>query len=159
MSAKLQFPPNTITAANTTRINAEVTNLLFACAGEEQFIERVRFQPLGTNVATVGRIFANDGQDVGNARNNALVGEVTLPSTTASEVAALAAVEFTAGFYLPAKYRLYCTIGTAVSAGFSVTAYAGLDPDAPQVLQLIIPPVTGLSRLSAQSLAALAPNS
>lgn len=98
-------------------------------------VERIRFRALGTNVATVARVFINNGLTNATAANNTLWAEITLGATTLSEVAALLTYELpnansvpdTSAFpiALPPGYRLLVTIGTQVAAGFSVTAIGG----------------------------------
>ena len=46
-------------------------------------------------------------------------------STSATEVAGLAAVSLSLGLYLATGQRLYCTVGTAQSAGTDVCAVVG----------------------------------
>jgi hypothetical protein len=83
---------------------------------------------VGTNVATVLRIFINNGSTAATKANNTLYAEVTCPATTLSEVAALADVVITAPYFplaLPPGYRLLASIGTTVAAGLRVSAYGG----------------------------------
>lgn len=88
-------------------------------------IDKVVMQPLGTNVATVLRLWMNNGGATTTAANNFLVTEVTMPATTVSQVAALASVTTTLDMALPASYSFYVTSGTAVAAGFSVWVQGG----------------------------------
>jgi hypothetical protein len=85
----------------------------------------MRFRPLGTNVATVARIFINNGSSTTVATNNALWDEISLAATTLSETSALSTYEIPLNFALPAGYRLYTTLGTAVAAGYTVTCIGG----------------------------------
>jgi len=87
------------------------------------FIDRIEILSRGTNVATVLRAFANANATNATAANNNLIGEVTCPATTVSQVAALAPVVIQVKKWLPAGTKISITIGTAVSAGFSVAAY------------------------------------
>lgn len=118
-----------ITTANTAKDGTGTVNLIFTAGADGARVERVRARAIGTNVATVLRIFINNGSDPTSAANNVLYTEKTIAATTLSEVAELALNEFPnttdpAGFplYLPPNYRLYCTIGTTVAAGLRVTA-------------------------------------
>lgn len=98
-------------------------------------VERVRFRAKGTNVATVARIFINNGADPTVATNNVLYAEITLAATTLSQVAALLIQELPVfgtvadstafPLVLPPGYRLTLTIGTTVAAGYAVTAVGG----------------------------------
>lgn len=125
-----------ISAANTAKDGTGTVATIFtADATNGGRIERIRFRALGTNVATVARVFINNGATNATAANNTLWAEVTLPATTLSEVAALALVEIPnaatvpdgTGFplVLPPGYKLNVTLGTAVAAGYSVTGAGG----------------------------------
>ena len=113
--------------ANTTRdLTSGTMALVFTSdATNGGRVERVRFQPLGSNVATAGRLWINNGLTTTSAANNTLLEEVTLASTTSSEVAKLTASDISVQLALPPGYRLYATIGTTVSAGFAITASGG----------------------------------
>lgn len=80
---------------------------------------------LGTNVATVLRVFVNNGFTNATAANNTLIAELTLPSTTLSEVAAQPDYVLPLNFALPAGYKINCTLGTAIAAGVDITAIGG----------------------------------
>ena len=121
-----------IQTANTAKDGTGTVNLIFTAGANGSRVERVRARAVGTNVATVLRIFINNGSDPTTATNNVLYTEKTIAATTLSEAAELALNEFPnttdpAGFplYLPAGYRLYCTIGTTVAAGLRVSAFGG----------------------------------
>lgn len=88
-------------------------------------VERIRFRAAGTNVATVARVFINNGSTNSTAANNVLYDEITLPSTTLSEVAALTNQELVLGVALPPGYKINVTIGTTVSAGYFVSVVGG----------------------------------
>ena len=91
-------------------------------------VDRISARAVGTNTASVLRVFINNGSTAGTIANNTLITEVTLPATTLSEVAALADVTISGTPFplvLPPGYKLLVTIGTTVAAGFRVTAYGG----------------------------------
>lgn len=113
--------------ANTTRDGTTgVTLVVFtADATNGGYIQRIVAKPLGTNIATVMRIFLNNGQSAAVAANNSLFAEITCTATASSEVAAIPSFEFPLNFALPAGYVIFVTIGTTVAAGFQVTAIAG----------------------------------
>ena len=89
------------------------------------FIQKLVARTLGTNVATVLRVFINNGGVNTTAANNTLVGEMTLPATTLSEVAAQPDYVLPLNFVLPAGYKVNVTLGTAVTAGYQVSAIGG----------------------------------
>lgn len=115
-----------ITAANTAKDGTgTVTTIFTADATNGGFVQRIRFRATGTNVATVARVFINNGSSNATAANNALYEEITLPATTLSEVGALANAEILLNLPLPPGYRINVTLGTAVAAGYVVTAVGG----------------------------------
>lgn len=118
-----------IQTANTAKDGTGTVNLIFTAGADGGRVERVRARATGTNVATVLRIFINNGLDPTSAVNNVLYAEKTIAATTGVETAELALNELptatdTTAFplVLPAGYRLYCTIGTTVASGLRVTA-------------------------------------
>jgi hypothetical protein len=123
----IQWPAAALTAANTTKDGASgtVTTVFTADAANGGYVTKLIARALGTNVATVLRVFVNNGGVTTTAANNALIAEMTLPATTLSEVAAQPAYELPLGFALPAGYRLFCAIGTAVAAGYELTVIGG----------------------------------
>lgn len=118
---------DTVLAANTTTdLTAGTNYLIFTSdATNGGRVDKLRATALGTNIATVLRIWLNNGSTTATLANNTLYFENTMPSTAVSQVAALAAVEIYLGIALPAGYKLYATLGTAVAAGFDITAVAG----------------------------------
>ena len=117
---------------NTAKDGTGTVELIFTAGADGGRVERIRSRAVGTNVATVLRIFINNGSDPTNAANNVLYAEKTIAATTLSEAAELLLNEFpnttdpTAfPIVLPPNYRLYCTIGTTVAAGLRVTAIGG----------------------------------
>lgn len=127
---------STIAAANTAKDGTgTVVTVFTADATNGGRVEKIRFRALGSNIATVARVFINNGSTNATATNNTLWAEITLAATTLSEVAALANQEIPnantipdgTGFplVLPAGYKLNVTLGTAVSAGYAVTVQGG----------------------------------
>ncbi len=88
-------------------------------------LDFIKVRSLGTNVATVIRVWINNGSATGTAANNALYLERTLSATTVSQTAELADIILPLNISLPAGYRVYATFGTAVAAGFHLTAVGG----------------------------------
>lgn len=115
-----------ITAANTAMDGTgTVTTVFTADATNGGRIEKIKARSLGTNVATVLRIFINNGSTNATAANNTLYTEATIAATTASASAALADNEVLLNLALPAGYTINVTLGTAVAAGISVTGVGG----------------------------------
>jgi hypothetical protein len=117
---------STGTAANTNLDGTGTTVTIFtANATNGSRVDRVVLEPLGTNVATVVRIFLNNGSAPGTAANNSLVYEVAMPANALSQVANSLRVEVPLNLVMPAGYRLLTTIGTAISAGIQITSLGG----------------------------------
>ncbi len=122
----IQWGDNKITAANTAKDGTGTVLTVFtADATNGGYVQRIRFRAAGTNAATVARVFINNGSTNATAANNVLFDEITLPSTTNSEVAALTNQEIILGFALPPGYKINVTIGTTVVAGYYVTVIGG----------------------------------
>lgn len=114
-----------ITAANTTKTGTGTVNTVFTAGSNGAHVDQIKVRALGTNVATVLRIFINNGSDNNTPANNILYMETTIAATTLSEVAALANTLINLDITLPAGYKIFVTLGTAVAAGLSVTCEGG----------------------------------
>jgi len=114
-----------VTVANTNKDGTGAPNFIFGPELEDTYIDRVVFRAAGTNVATVARLYINDGGDNDSGRNNVLFAEKTLAATTLDEAAAFADNVITVDLWLPAGYRLFVLLGTAVAAGYYVSAVSG----------------------------------
>ena len=123
----------TLTTANTAMDGTGLTQVAFVAGAEGSRIDQIKVRSLGTNDATVLRIFINNGQDLSVASNNSLVHEVGMLATTAIQTDALAdcIVLITEGNadpicpipYLPSNYKLLVTIGTSAVSGIQVTVF------------------------------------
>lgn len=102
------------------------TTLLFtADATNGSFVNKVTCKAAGTNVATVVRIFINNGSTTSTAANNALCWEQSLPATTASASSATINFEIPLNIVLAAGYKLYVVMATSVAAGWQFSAIGG----------------------------------
>lgn len=88
-------------------------------------LDFIKVRALGTNALTVCRIWINNGSATGTAANNTLYLERTLSATTVSESSELPDIIVPLSISIPAGYRIYATFGTAVAAGFHLTAIGG----------------------------------
>ncbi len=115
-----------ITAANTAKDGTGSVDTVFtADASNGSYLQKLIIRPRGTNVASVLRVFLNNGLANTTAANNVLVGEVALPATSNSEVASLSGFELGLNIPLPAGYRVNVTLGTAVAGGYAVSGIGG----------------------------------
>ena len=122
----VQWGSVTATTANTAKDGTgTVLNVFTADATNGGFVQRIRFRPAGTNIATVARVFINNGSANSTPSNNILYDEITLAATTLSETSALAVYELPLNFALPPGYKLNVTLGTTIAAGYYVSVIGG----------------------------------
>jgi hypothetical protein len=115
-----------ITAAATDYTGVDTdTSLVFTAGANGSYIQRLRFKAGGTNVATVARIYINNGSNHTIATNNVFYGEQSLPATTASNTVATVDIDYPMNLAIPNGFRVYVGLATAVAAGWVVTPVAG----------------------------------
>lgn len=109
----------TLTTANTaTDGTGTVVTAFTADATNGGFVQRLRMRALGSNIATVARVFINNGSTNATPANNTLWDEISLPVTTATASASLGMFEIPLGFALPPGYKINVTLGTTVGGGW-----------------------------------------
>ena len=116
---------NGVSAANTAKDGTGTVDFIFTAGADGAFVQKLKIRPRGTNVATVMRVFLNNGGANTTATNNILYDEVGLPATTNTEVAAIVGNELPMNIALPAGWRIFVTLGTAVAGGYAVSAVGG----------------------------------
>ena len=122
----IQWVGAALATANTAKDGTGTVATVFtADATNGGYVQKLVARALGTNVATVLRVFVNNGSATTTAANNVLVAELTLPATTLSEVSAQPDMTLPLNLSLPPGYKLLCTIGTTVAAGYQLTAVGG----------------------------------
>ena len=121
----IQWSTAPLTAANTAKDGTGTVATVFTAGADGAFAQKLVARALGTNVATVLRLFLNNGGSNTTAANNVMIAEMTLPATTLSEVSAQPPYEMPLNFALPAGYKLNCTLGTAVTAGYALAVVGG----------------------------------
>jgi hypothetical protein len=94
---------------------------VFTAGANGSYLQRLIARPAGTNIASVLRVFLNNGSTNATAANNVLITEATLPASTG----ALVPVELPLNFAIPAAYVLNVTLGTTVATGYYITVLAG----------------------------------
>lgn len=116
-----------ITTATGDYTGASANHVLVftADATNGSFVQRLRFKALGTNTASVARIYINNGSAATTAANNSFYGELSLPATTAINTAATIDIDYPMNVALPAGFRIYVGVGTTVAAGWVCTPVAG----------------------------------
>ena len=116
---------STGTSANTNLDGTGTVVTIGTAGAEGSYIQKLRLTHMGSNVATVVRIFINNGSTNATPANNALVKEITMASNTLSQTAASTAVEVPIDLRIAAGYKLNVTIGTSIAAGIMVEADVG----------------------------------
>jgi hypothetical protein len=109
------------TAANTNLDGTGTVATLATAGADGAIVRSVTFQAQGTNVATVARLFINNGSTTATATNNTHFLDVTLPATTASATTALTPITVNLNIMLQATYTITACIATAVSGGIAYT--------------------------------------
>jgi hypothetical protein len=117
-----------MTTANTGNLSAGTSYMVFSANTNGSYVQKIRFRHQSNNtnnVATVARVFINNGGALGTASNNTIWDEITIAANTASQTAASTNYELPLNFALPPGHIMYCTIGTAVVAGIQATVIGG----------------------------------
>ena len=125
IAGDVEWGTTAITTANTAKDGTGTVLTVFTADVDGAFVQRIRFRAAGTNVATVARVFINNGSANSTPANNILYDEITLAATFLSEVSALAVYELPLNFALPPGYKLNVTLGTTVAAGYYVSVIGG----------------------------------
>lgn len=121
----IQWAAAILTANTAMDGTGTVATAFTADATNGGFVQRLRLKSIGTNIATVARIFINNGLTNATPANNTLLDEITLPATTASATLATATFEVPLGFALPPGYKINVVLGTTVAAGWVPTVVGG----------------------------------
>lgn len=119
---------STFTTAAADYTGATATNnkqVWLADATNGGFIQRLRFKAIGTNIASVARVFINNGSANTTASNNEFYGEISLPATTAIATSATVEIDYPMNFALPAGFKIFVGLGTTVAAGWVCVGIGG----------------------------------
>jgi hypothetical protein len=125
IAGDVEWGATAITTANTAKDGTGTVLTVFTADVDGAFVQRIRFRSAGTNIATVARVFINNGSTNATAANNVLYDEITLAATTLSETSALATYELPLNFALPPGYVLNVTLGTTIAAGYFISVIGG----------------------------------
>lgn len=126
--------PASLTAANISKDGTGATGraLIFtASSGKGSILPYVRLKPKGANVATLIRIFKNNGSDPEVASNNILIDETAIAASSLSEVAENASYDVPLNVFLKGDAatpeRIYALLATAVATGIAIAPMNGGD--------------------------------
>lgn len=117
----------TTATGDFTWVSANYVLVHTADATSGSIVYGIIFKAVGTNTASVARIFQNNGSSNGTAANNGFIGELSLPGTTSTNTAAVA-WDFVwkppVPIVLPPSFRIYVGLWTTVSAWWVATCIA-----------------------------------
>jgi hypothetical protein len=115
-----------VLAASTdyTGIDTDAS-LIFTASADGAYIKGIKAVAGGTNTASVARFFLNNGATVATATNNTMIGQLSLPGTTAINTAATAEPFYPLEMAIPASFRIYVGLATAVAAGWAFHVVGG----------------------------------
>jgi len=121
--------PTVLTATGDyTGVSANHQLVFTADATNGGIIKSLRFKAKGTNIASVARIYINNGSANTTAANNSFFGEMSLPATTAINTAATIDLDYNFpnnGTALDPGFCIYVGVATTVAAGWVVTPIGG----------------------------------
>ena len=101
------------------------TTVLFTAGTNGSYVQKIVLEAQGTNIASVIRIFVNNGSTSGTATNNSLFTQFTLPATTATATAATQHIEIPLNIQLAASYTIIGVLATTVASGWTPTTIGG----------------------------------
>jgi hypothetical protein len=113
--------------ANTALDGSGTLYKAFTAGANGSYVQKMRFRPVGSPVATVCRVFISSSTST-TTTATWLYDEITLPAVTVSQTAASSVFELPLNFALDPNYLLYVTFGTSTGAagtGYSVVTIAG----------------------------------
>lgn len=115
----------TIATANTAKDGTGTVVTLYTAGANGSKVGNIQVAYTGTSVATVLRLFINNGSTNATAGNNTQFKSITVPANTLSEVAAAADITNELNITLPPGYKINATIGTTVAAALALTVNGG----------------------------------
>jgi len=114
----------TVATANTALDGTGTVVTVFTAGGtNDSVVDYIKVKFTGTSVASVLRIFINNGSTNGTAANNSLFAEISLPANTLSQTAQSSEILIIPlDLPLPTGYKLNVTVGTTIANAVAVTA-------------------------------------
>jgi hypothetical protein len=114
-----------IITANTAMDGTGTTYLIFTAGGKGSLLAECILRPVGANVATVIRLFVNNGNTPATAANNMPCGELTMPTIVVSQTAQQEDFRIPLGFAIEPNHRVYGSVGTGVASGWKAAIAGG----------------------------------
>lgn len=122
----IQWGTTALATANTAKDGTGTVLTVFtADATNGGYVAKFIARPSGTAVATVLRVFINNGSSNATPANNILFAELDLRAVTISETSAQLSNVLPLDFALPPGYKINCTLGTTVAAGYFCSVVGG----------------------------------
>jgi hypothetical protein len=123
----IQWGTTALTTANPSfEASGSGAVTIFTASISGSFVQRVRFKPSGSTVATAARIFIANTGTPSTGSNVVLFDELTLPTITVSNTAAQSIFEVPMNVALPPNYKIIATVATQQSGGgWYVSAVGG----------------------------------
>jgi hypothetical protein len=126
LTPSIQWGATALATANTAKDGTGTVLTVFtADATNGSRVDYLKSRAIGSNIATVLRLFINNGATNATPANNVLFMERTIAATTLSEVAELADVYIPLDISLPAGYKVNATVGTTIAAGIMLAGVGG----------------------------------
>jgi len=131
IAGDVQWTSSAMTVVNTGHISSSAATqayLVFSAGTNGSYVQKIRFRhlPPSNNVATVARVWINNGTAISNFSASTLWDEITIAANTVSQSAASINYELPLGFALPVGYAIYVTLGTApTGSGIQSTVIGG----------------------------------
>lgn len=115
----------TLSTANTAKDGTGTVVTLYTAGANGSKLNNIQIAYTGTSVATVLRLFINNGSTNTVASNNSLYMSISVPANTLSETAAANDITVSLPITLPAGYKILATIGTSIASPIYATITGG----------------------------------
>lgn len=119
---------NVVTGSTSAAYDGTSGTVLVHTAGVNgSFIQKLVCEAFGTNIASVLRVYINNGSTTATASNNVLYYQYSLPATTQSATVATAHIEIPLNIQIPTGYKIYASISCTanLASGWMVAAIGG----------------------------------
>lgn len=116
----------TIATANTAKDGTGTVVTLYTAGTNGSKLGDLRISYTGTCVASVLRLFLNNGGSTATAGNNSLILSVPIPANTmTAEISTQPDFTVAIGMTIPAGYKLTAALGVTVAAALALCASGG----------------------------------
>lgn len=120
----------TLITANTAKDGTGTVVTIYTAGSNGSKVDGINIAYTGTSVATVVRIFVNNGSATTTASNNTLIKSINVGANTMTSEISTAADFYTpllngGSLMLPAGYKITATIAVTVANALAVTATGG----------------------------------